>query len=347
VKIFSGGYGSTVFAVTDKGDTYAWGYNAYGTIGNASSTNQTSPQLISPTYIPKGVVDVKTWQGYDINSSGTEVTNWYTASMALLSSGEMYFTGNSKYGIAGDNAATNNYTLWHQISAKTTMDKLAASGGVYSDISDISLLTNVKQFDVTAGTIYPTVVAVTYDGQAYTWGYGGYGQLCMTDVTGTTLDSFIPVNITQSLLSSLDSSDIRNKVSKVLCARHAPRYSGQISWGTTYFQDTDGQLYGCGNNEHGYIPGQGTTTATGGKLAKIPLPCLPSEVADWKVIQISDAPAQGNSDQYRASNLLIITTDGRVYIAGSGNGAAAFGDGGVNTDASYGNRRSYWVQVAF
>jgi alpha-tubulin suppressor-like RCC1 family protein len=183
VKNVSSGYLHSC-ALTTKGKVWCWGYNAYGQLGDNTTTNSSKPvavanlgtvKAIDAGYLhtcaitTKGVV--KCW-GYNANgqlgdnsttNSLTPVTVYgiskgakgvsasYTGSCAITSKGAAKCWGDNTYGQLGDNSTTNSN----------------------KPVTVYGLTKGVKQ--ISAGQF--TTCAVNGKGKALCWGYNSQGQL--------------------------------------------------------------------------------------------------------------------------------------------------------------------------
>jgi alpha-tubulin suppressor-like RCC1 family protein len=80
-------------AVDSNGNSYGWGYNAYGQLGNNSTTDSDAPVLVT---LPAGV-------------KFTHVSAGYLHSLALDSNGNIYAWGNNEVGQLGTNTLTESH----------------------------------------------------------------------------------------------------------------------------------------------------------------------------------------------------------------------------------------------
>jgi alpha-tubulin suppressor-like RCC1 family protein len=80
-------------AVDSNGNSYGWGYNAYGQLGNNSTTDSDAPVLVT---LPAGV-------------KFTHVSAGYLHSLALDSNGNTYAWGNNEVGQLGTNTLTESH----------------------------------------------------------------------------------------------------------------------------------------------------------------------------------------------------------------------------------------------
>ena len=187
-KIFAGGLGNTI-GIKNDGTLWTWGANAYGQLGNNSTTNQNSPVQLGALSIwvtagnfygtsyfiqSNGTL----WScGYNLvgqlgnNSSGTSVSSpiqvgalstWAQIgpgcyfTLAIQSNGTLWVWGNSGQGQLGNNSTTP-VSSPIQVGALTTWIKIAA-------------MTNSS-------------AAIQSNGTLWAWGYNGQGQLGLGDLT--------------------------------------------------------------------------------------------------------------------------------------------------------------------
>ena len=179
------------------GTVYAWGDNAYGQLGDGTTTRRYTPvQVNSLTTVAQIAVGA-----------------YHTA--ALNQDGTVYTWGYNGYGQLGDSTTTDR-SAPVQVSGFTDATDLAAGAyhtvGIKQDDSiyawgyngygqlgdgttiDRSTPVQVGSFtdatDISAGTYF--TVALKSNGTVYAWGYNGLGQLG----DGTTTDRITPVQVT-------------------------------------------------------------------------------------------------------------------------------------------------------
>jgi alpha-tubulin suppressor-like RCC1 family protein len=156
-KLFLG-YNSTNFCIDKNGQFWTWGDNAYGQIGNGTTTVQRIPYNASANELNsingRTIVDVATLNG----------PHNFMSIMLLDSTGDLHSCGYNAHGQLGlgDTVNRNNF------------NRLTA-------VSDVAYI---------AGTAerYTSYYAVKTNGELYSWGYNAQGQLG----TGTTAQSNIP-----------------------------------------------------------------------------------------------------------------------------------------------------------
>ncbi|MCT6874521.1 MAG: InlB B-repeat-containing protein, partial [Bifidobacterium sp.] len=85
-------------AIGSDGNTYGWGSNDYGQLGDGTTTNQNRPILVNK---PQGAPEGFTWKQVSLGG-------WHSA--AIGSDGNLYTWGNNQYGELGDGTTTNRQT---------------------------------------------------------------------------------------------------------------------------------------------------------------------------------------------------------------------------------------------
>ena len=143
VAIAAGPYHS--LALRNDGTVWTWGYNGSGQLGNNTTTSSSSPlEVVSPTgtgYLT-GIVAISA--GHD-------------HSLALRNDGTVWAWGSNPYGQLGNSTVTNSLIPVQ----------------VFTNAAGTSALTEV----VAIGAGWYHSLAVDQFGQAWAWGYNGYGQL--------------------------------------------------------------------------------------------------------------------------------------------------------------------------
>lgn len=212
VAIAGGEYHSIVLDST--GQVHTWGYNAFGGLGNNTTSQSNSPINISTFGSLSGKVIVK-------------IANFASHSIALDSTGQVHTWGNNTHGQLGNNTTTNslipvNISSFGSLVGKTivaianggsstayTSMALDSTGKVHTWGSNyyLNLGTNITERSlipldisnsgslsgktiVTISSGY-TSIALDSIGGVHTWGYGLEGQLG----NGTTSPSSIPVSV--------------------------------------------------------------------------------------------------------------------------------------------------------
>lgn len=235
--------------VTEDGKLYVWGGNGFGQVGNGTTTECETPTLV------KGLEDAEIRE--------IQISNCISA--AITTDGVLYMWGDNSYGELGIGSKANRSTVAKRVEGLKNVKKVSIGGNGYNDtVAAITgggtlyiwgynsygqlgdgtstyaytpvqpkLEEDVKVKQVALG--YMHTVALSTDGQVYTWGYNSYGQLG----NGTTTDSKTPVKI--EIGGGKEIAEV---------------YAGAYS---TAALTVDGELYMWGNNSDGQL-GDGSTT---------------------------------------------------------------------------------------
>jgi len=170
--------------VTTKGAVRCWGYNAYGQLGDNSTTTSNKPVAV-----------------YGLSSKVKNVSSGYMHSCALTTKGKVWCWGYNAYGQLGDNTTTNSskpvavaglgkvksvdagYLHTCAVTTKGAVKCWGYNGqGQLGDNSTTSSLTPVTVYGLTKGAkavsaAYTNTCAITAKGAARCWGSNVYGQL--------------------------------------------------------------------------------------------------------------------------------------------------------------------------
>ena len=239
VDVAAGQYHSA--ALRNDGTVWAWGYNAYGQLGDGTTTGKTTPVQV---ILLSGVIQIAAGEYH---------------TMALKSDGTVWAWGYNGYGQLG-NGSTTSASSPVQVTGLTGVTRIAAGtyfsmalksdgtvwtwgyngygnlgdGGTTStsSIVTVSGLTNV--IDIAAGDYH--ALAVRSDGSVWAWGYNAYGQLG----NGTTVNQSTAVQVSQPTgFANLTGVAAGSYFSVAL--------------------KNDGTLWTWGHNDYGQL-GNGTTT---------------------------------------------------------------------------------------
>lgn len=156
VKSISAGYYHTCVLASDN-LVYCWGYNAYGQLGNNSTTTSKVPVAVTMT----GVLAGKTIKSISVG---------YYHTCAIASDNLAYCWGYNPYGGLGNNTIVNS------------------SVPVAVDMTGVLLGKTIKS--ISASNLYHTC-AIASDDLPYCWGYNNNGQLG----NNTVVDSPVPVAV--------------------------------------------------------------------------------------------------------------------------------------------------------
>ncbi len=212
-----GGSGNTSCAIAG-GKIYCWGRNDRGQVGDATTTNRTSPALVSTTNLGGS------YTATALSSSGSRSYN-----MCAIADGKAWCWGGNEAGQIGNNSTPS--------SSNFTSPTKVYDGGVLSG----KMITAISQDGYYNGnSAYPHVCVVA-SGAAYCWGDNNSGQLGRSSANPTrTTDAQLPVAVdTSGVLSGKTIQDIVVGLqhscalanSKVYCWGN--RGSGQVGDGVT------------------------------------------------------------------------------------------------------------------
>ena len=159
------GGGHTV-ALAANGTVYAWGSNSYGQLGNGTTGSSSNPVAVTTVGTPMAGKKI------------VKVAAAHLSSYAIDNEGNVYSWGYNSWGYLGDNTTTNRLVPVAVTTAGTPM-----AGKKIVDIA----ASNVQDNSMNAH-----VLALSDDGNVYSWGSGDYGALGR----GSTAISRVPVAVT-------------------------------------------------------------------------------------------------------------------------------------------------------
>jgi alpha-tubulin suppressor-like RCC1 family protein len=281
----------------------AWGYNAFGQLGNGTTTNAMTP---GPVSLPPGVTVTAAAAGGE-------------HSLAIGSDGKTYSWGQNGYGQLGNGTTTNSSTPVavalpvgvHAVKIAAGLDDsvaLGSDGKVYAwgddsflelgDGSGVAYSTTPVVVALPTGTVVTSIsagqfhnVALASTGVVYGWGYDGYGQL--GDGRRTTPATPVVASMPTGVLGT---------------AVAAGGYH-------TVVAGSDGNVYAYGYNNDGQL-GLGTKTLHARPSAVL----LPAGVS-----AVSVAAGLYHS--------VMVGSDGKVYAWGD-NSYGQLGDGTLVTETA-------------
>ena len=142
-------------ALDQDGNVYAWGFNSQGELGNNAYGDEC---------VPVAVYNSRALSGKKIIA----IAAGNSHALALASDGTLYGWGDNSHGQLGNN--------------KITMSRIPIA-------INTSILKNKKIVAISAGADFS--IALSCDGEVYTWGGNKYGQLG----NNSTTDSYLPVKV--------------------------------------------------------------------------------------------------------------------------------------------------------
>ncbi|WP_029676382.1 hypothetical protein, partial [Bifidobacterium sp. A11] len=155
-------------ALGSDGNAYAWGYNYYGRLGDGTTTDRYTPVRVRTP-------DRNMYPDLPKDFTYVQVSAGWQHSLALGSDGNAYAWGDNVNGKLGDGTTTDRYT---PVRVRTP------DRNMYPDLPK-----DFTYVQVSAGWLYS--LALGSDGNAYAWGYNGYGELG----DGTTTERYTPVRV--------------------------------------------------------------------------------------------------------------------------------------------------------
>ncbi|MFZ5948284.1 MAG: T9SS type A sorting domain-containing protein [Stygiobacter sp.] len=248
------GLGEHTIIVNIQGKVFAWGRNDnYGQLGNGTKINSKLPIAVTTTGVLNGKKII-------------QVASGVSHSFALSSDGKAYGWG---YGNAGQ-LGNNDWT-----SVNTLPTEVTTSGALNGKI--------IKQ--IACGDYH--TIALTIDGQVYSWGRNDYGQLGNSNQQ----NSNVPVK-TLGLAKTI--------IQIAAGSRHSVALA------------SDGTIFTWGNNDYGQL-GDGNKTT----IKNLPIEVNQTGSLSGKtVIQVAAG----------SNHTLALTSDGLVYAWGN-NDSGQLGDG--------------------
>lgn len=317
----TGGGATTCLALvqTSSGETlYGWGYNGEGQLGNGTTSNVNTPQVLSCSDGASTITDIAVVgrgsgsQAVVLFSSGRVKASGYNG-QAQLSRGNTSQPGSPTFEFVNVSAGTPLTNIVEIAGAEGNYSSLyfRTSGGIIYSVGENSYgqlgngtttSTSTYMVQVSGGAIFPTgsgrnifstggyatafVLAFRADGNLVGWGYNGYGQLG----DGTFSNRFSPVTI---------SGFTTSNVSKVLT--HSSQTAADSCFSAIL--KTDGSVFVAGRNAYGNL---GTTNNVDTSTFRQ----VPFDKAIVK--DIAFVGRWGDAQPY----LSILATDGSLYTTG-------------------------------
>ncbi|MCX6878707.1 MAG: cadherin-like beta sandwich domain-containing protein [Verrucomicrobia bacterium] len=157
----SGAYGSAhSLALCSNGTLAAWGYNAYGQLGNGSVTDSPVPVAVNAAGVLSGKMVIAVAAGYNL-------------SLALCSDGTLASWGDNGYGQLGNNTTTESAVPVAVSMATLAVGERFVTGvsGVYAQHSLAIVASPLWPAVTTLTTSSMTASSVTLNGSVYANGY--------------------------------------------------------------------------------------------------------------------------------------------------------------------------------
>ncbi|PKK95029.1 MAG: hypothetical protein CVV60_03405 [Tenericutes bacterium HGW-Tenericutes-5] len=151
IKVFASENGSSYAAISELGKVFVWGYNAYGNLGDFTTTDLTLPKDITSNF------------SISVGDYITDIVFGPTHTIALSNNGYVFTWGTNDMGQLG-NASLTNYYYPQNITSR------------------FSLGAGEEVVKVSAGLKFSA--ALTNQGRLFMWGSREVGQLA--DAPGTT-----------------------------------------------------------------------------------------------------------------------------------------------------------------
>ena len=209
-------------AVTNSGTVWAWGYNAYGQLGNGTTNESTVPVQV-PGLTQATAVAAAEYSSAALLSNGT-VETWGQNSYGELGNGNTTdaSTPVPVSGLGGATAiAAGDYHMLALLSNGTVEawgrnDAGQLGNGTVANSSTpvaVGGLTGVTQI-AAGGTPDNTghSVALKSDGTVWTWGYGNQGQLGLGNTNSVSVPTQVPglTGVTQVVASGANTYALKS-----------------------------------------------------------------------------------------------------------------------------------------
>lgn len=232
----TGMYGSNLAYITRNGGYVSWGSGAYGNrgLGYDQQINDFVEISFPCNEWYEGVLPTPNGNPPKVIQACIS----YSAHMVLLNNGEIYCWG---YGGHGQNGSGNNNSIAYPVRAGNNNNTTVLRGKKAIRIA----MTNAGHQANTANSNY----ALMSDGTLWSWGYNGYGQLGLGDVT------------TRNVPTQITTSGLNGTVIDI--------WAAGCDYGNLYVLTSTGYMYSCGHNGEGQLGWNGVTASSTLGLVKI------------------------------------------------------------------------------
>lgn len=304
IACITGAISTTMYAIDSSDNLYAWGANSEGYVGDGTTINKTSPQLIL-TNVDKLYV----------LSSGRQASLF-----AVLTNGTVKSWGDNSYGQLGHGSASD-YT---------------ATPTLISGLSNVESMYLAHWFEV-GGDDKPSFVFCKTSSALYGWGYNGDYNLGtgsnpspVTSPTAITTLPSLPVHIaagSEATLFVLSDGSVYgcglnssgnlgtgnttavNTVTQLSITNAAKAFIGQHKDGRSpaFILKTDGTLWGCGGQKGGQL-GNGVIHDTNLQLTYVQIPV-------WNVQMLN---MYGLSAGNKGMSVNAVDSSGKLFAWGEG-----------------------------
>ena len=170
VQVSAGG--SLSLAIDQDGNTWAWGHNDYGQLGNGSTSSLRNPVPSSVLLNPKDTSTVL---------KAVQVSAGWAHSLAVDTDGNAWAWGQNNYGKLGNNTTSDQHSPVKVFAS----DQSTSKAGPWLSTAQISAGGNHS-------------LAIGKDGNTSAWGFNRYGQLGNGTTSGNDANR-VPVPVTFDL----------------------------------------------------------------------------------------------------------------------------------------------------
>lgn len=266
----------SVAALTNDGRVVAWGRNTFGQLGRQDNID---------SGIPSYVVDETGKQITDI----LQISAGASHMLAVTKQGEVLAWGLNNYGELGINTASTSssnaeYKRMYAVNVKKLVEVTDDEGTTTNQLVNLD---NIKQ--VSGGTDFS--VALTNDGEVYTFGLGNHGQLA----NNATSNSSVAIKVSISDVQKVDAGGLQ-----VIALKK------------------DGSVWSWGMNRYGNLGIATSSTSSTNAAYRKTVPVQVVVAASNPLTDIVDISSIAESSY-------ALTSDGRVYGWGL-NTSAQLGD---------------------